>query len=65
MKYVPSGVVLYNARGVHDASTAEPAVSLALASLRGIPDFARAKDAEVRRSGFRAAPADRTVLLVG
>ncbi|MFD3942167.1 hypothetical protein [Streptomyces sp. NPDC058579] len=36
---VPAGVTLCNARGVHDTSTAELAVSLALASLRGTPDF--------------------------
>lgn len=65
VKYVPSSAVLCNARGVHDASTAELAVSLALASLRGIPDFARAQDAEEWRTGFRPALADRTVLLVG
>ncbi|MEV6728471.1 MULTISPECIES: 2-hydroxyacid dehydrogenase [unclassified Streptomyces] len=65
LQYVPSSAVLCNARGVHDASTAELAVSLALASLRGIPDFARAQDAEEWRTGFRPALADRTVLLVG
>ncbi|RPF36802.1 phosphoglycerate dehydrogenase-like enzyme [Streptomyces sp. TLI_185] len=65
VKYVPSGAVLCNARGVHDASTAELAVSLALASLRGIPDFVRAQDAEEWRTSFRPALADRTVLLLG
>src|SRR5262245_53797458 len=42
--YVPEGVALCNARGVHDASTAELAVALMLASLRGVPDFVRAQD---------------------
>ncbi|MFF7048182.1 2-hydroxyacid dehydrogenase [Streptomyces griseorubiginosus] len=65
VKYVPDGAVLCNARGVHDASTAELAVSLALASLRGIPDFVRAQDAEQWRAGFRPALADRTALLLG
>ncbi|MFD9220445.1 2-hydroxyacid dehydrogenase [Streptomyces sp. NPDC060064] len=65
VKYVPSGAVLCNARKVHDASTAELGVSLALASLRGIPDFVRAQDAEEWRTGFRPALADRTVLLMG
>ncbi|MFE2431282.1 2-hydroxyacid dehydrogenase [Streptomyces sp. NPDC059373] len=65
VKYVPTGAVLCNAKGVHDASTAELAVTLALASLRGIPDFVRAQDAEEWRPGFRPALADRTVLLVG
>ncbi|UUN31131.1 2-hydroxyacid dehydrogenase [Streptomyces sp. FIT100] len=65
VKHIPRGVVLCNARGVHDASTAELAVSLVLASLRGIPDFVRAQDAEEWRTGFRPALADRTVLLMG
>jgi phosphoglycerate dehydrogenase-like enzyme len=63
--YVPAGVTLCNARGVHDASTAELAVALILASLRGIPDFVRAQDEQ--RWAFRPHPAlaDRTVLIVG
>jgi phosphoglycerate dehydrogenase-like enzyme len=63
--YLPDGVTLCNARGVHDASTAELAVALTLASLRHIPDFVRAQ--EEGRWAFRAYPslADRTVLIVG
>ncbi|HEY4315127.1 MAG TPA: dihydrofolate reductase, partial [Actinomycetes bacterium] len=37
--HVPEGVTLCNAHGVHDASTAELAVALALAALRGIPGY--------------------------
>ncbi|MFF3764947.1 2-hydroxyacid dehydrogenase [Streptomyces sp. NPDC001922] len=59
------GVQLCNARGVHEASTAELALTLILASLRGIPDFVRGQDAEEWRSGFRPALADRSVLIVG
>ncbi|MGV9855788.1 2-hydroxyacid dehydrogenase [Streptomyces sp. NPDC003442] len=59
------GVRLCNARGVHDASTAELALTLILASLRGIPDFVRGQDAEEWRSGFRPALADKSVLIVG
>ncbi|MCX3061324.1 2-hydroxyacid dehydrogenase [Streptomyces beihaiensis] len=59
------GVRLCNARGVHDASTAELALTLVLASLRGIPDFVRGQDAREWRSGFRPALADKTVLLLG
>ena len=56
---------LCNARGVHDASTAELALTLILASLRGIPDFVRGQDSEEWRSGFRPALADKSVLIVG
>lgn len=52
-------------QGVHDTSTAELAVTLTLASLRGIPDFVRAQGVQEWRGGFRPALADRTFLLVG
>ncbi|MBV2353410.1 2-hydroxyacid dehydrogenase [Streptomyces sp. J2-1] len=59
------GVRLCNARGVHEASTAELALTLTLASLRGLPGFVRAQDAEHWQSGFHPSLADRTVLIVG
>ncbi|MEU6368139.1 2-hydroxyacid dehydrogenase [Streptomyces sp. NPDC046931] len=62
---LPDGVQLCNARGVHDASTAELVLTLILASLRGIPDFVRGQDREEWRSGFRPALADKSVLIVG
>ncbi|MCP9944487.1 2-hydroxyacid dehydrogenase [Streptomyces somaliensis] len=62
---VPPGVVLCNARGVHEASTAELALALVLASLRGIPGFVRGQDREEWRDGFYPALADRSVLIVG
>jgi phosphoglycerate dehydrogenase-like enzyme len=62
---VVPGVTLCNARGVHDASTAELALALTLASLRGIPGFVRAQDRGLWRSGFHPALADRSVLIVG
>lgn len=62
---LPRGARLCNARGVHDASTAELALALILASLRGLPDFVRAQDDGAWRQGFRPALADRTVLIVG
>ncbi|WSE01246.1 2-hydroxyacid dehydrogenase [Streptomyces sp. NBC_01474] len=65
VEHVPRGVALCNARGVHDTSTAELAVTLTLASLRGIPDFVRAQGVQEWRGGFRPALADRTFLLVG
>lgn len=63
--HVPDGVTLCNARGVHDASTAELAVALVLASLRGIPDFAAAQRTGTWSGGLRPALAGRTVLVVG
>ncbi|MFE1554430.1 2-hydroxyacid dehydrogenase [Streptomyces sp. NPDC058734] len=59
------GVRLCNARGVHEASTAELALTLVLASLRGIPGMVRGQDREEWRGGFYDALADRSVLIVG
>lgn len=62
---LPAGVQLCNARGVHETSTAELALTLILASLRGVPEFVRAQQQGVWEGGFRPALADRTVLIVG
>ncbi|MFJ2174854.1 2-hydroxyacid dehydrogenase [Streptomyces sp. NPDC101062] len=62
---LPAGVRLCNAKGVHEASTAELALTLTLASLRGVPGYVRGQDREEWRSGFRPALADRSVLIVG
>ncbi|GHK04580.1 dehydrogenase [Streptomyces sp. Y2F8-2] len=62
---VVPGVRLCNARGVHEASTAELALALILASLRGIPGFVRAQAEERWQSGFHPALADKSVLIVG
>jgi phosphoglycerate dehydrogenase-like enzyme len=62
---LPAGTVLCNARGVHDASTAELALTLTLAALRQVPAFVRAQDAEKWSPGFHEALADKTVLIVG
>ncbi|MFE0803584.1 2-hydroxyacid dehydrogenase [Streptomyces sp. NPDC058812] len=63
--HLPTGVRLCNARGVHEASTAELTLALILASLRGVPDFVRAQDRGEWLGGFRPALADRKVLIVG
>jgi phosphoglycerate dehydrogenase-like enzyme len=63
--FVPEGVTLCNGRGIHDASTAELAVTLVLASLRGVPGYVRAQDAHTWVHGTRPALADSTVLIVG
>ncbi|CAL9536570.1 Formate dehydrogenase, mitochondrial [Streptomyces sp. enrichment culture] len=65
LKDLPDGIRLCNARGVHEASTAELALTLILASLRGVPDFVRAQERGEWLGGFRPALADRTVLIVG
>lgn len=62
---LPPGVALCNAKGVHEASTAELTLALILASLRGIPGFVRGQDAEEWRAGFYPALADKSVLIVG
>ncbi|MCC9156719.1 2-hydroxyacid dehydrogenase [Streptomyces parvulus] len=65
LAHLPPGVRLCNARGVHEASTAELTLTLVLASLRGIPDFVRAQDRGEWLGGFRPALADRKVVIVG
>jgi len=65
LPYLPDGVALCNARGVHDASTAEMALALTLASLRRIPEFVRAQQREEWAFGMYESLADKTVLIVG
>lgn len=65
LPYLPSGVELCNARGVHDASTAELAVALMLASLRQFPRFVRAQDKHSWVPGQFEALADKHVLILG
>jgi len=44
MEYVRDGITLCNGKSIHDDSTAELAVGLIIASLRGFPDFVRNQD---------------------
>ena len=44
LEFLRPGMTLCNARGVHDASTAELAVGLSIAVRRGFYDFVRAQD---------------------
>ena len=62
---LPAGVVLCNGRGIHDTSTAELALALVLASLRGIPEFVRAQDQGRWRPEVRESLADKRVLILG
>jgi len=64
-EHLPAGVTLCNARSVHDASTAELAVALTLAILRGIPEAARAQERGAWEPRTGRSLADRTVLIVG
>jgi phosphoglycerate dehydrogenase-like enzyme len=63
--HVPPGVLLCNGRGIHDTSTAELALTLTLASLRGVPGFVRDQDRHRWSTGWHPALADRRVLIVG
>ncbi|MFF4243516.1 2-hydroxyacid dehydrogenase [Streptomyces sp. NPDC001822] len=58
-------VVLCNARGVHDDSTAEMALTLTLAALRGVPDFVRNQADGRWQEGIRPSLFGATVLIVG
>ncbi|MGH8891678.1 MAG: 2-hydroxyacid dehydrogenase [Acidothermaceae bacterium] len=65
LPYLGDGVLLCNARGVHDASTAELALTLMLASLRRIPEFVRAQERHEWAPANYPALADKNVLIVG
>lgn len=63
---VPETIAVANAAGVYDAPTAELALGLTLASLRGIPEAVRSgDDARWVPLGRRTSLADRRVLIVG
>jgi len=64
-RFVPDGVQLCNGRGIHDTSTAELALVLILASLRGLPEFVRAQERGEWRPERRESLADKRVLIVG
>ncbi len=64
-RFVPEGVQLCNGRGIHDTSTAELALTLILASLRGVPQFVRAQEHGEWRPQLRESLADKRVLIVG
>ncbi len=66
LPYIPDGVTLCNAAGVHDASTAELAVALSLALGRHLDDFARNQvTGSWSRTGFGSSIADKRVTIVG
>ncbi len=63
--HVPDGAVLCNARGVHDASTAEWVVAAILASVRQFQYFSAEQAAGRWSYRFTGCLAGRTVLIVG
>jgi phosphoglycerate dehydrogenase-like enzyme len=63
--FMRDGISLHNAAGVHDASTAELAVGLAIARLRCLDEFAVAQARGAWLHDFTPALADRTVLILG
>lgn len=65
LPHVPAGATLCNAAGVHDASTAELAVALALASGRHLDTFARNQPTGRWDPVFGTALADKRVLILG
>lgn len=63
---VPEEVAIANAKGVHDAATAELGVGLVLASQRGFDEFATAQaKGEWLPRRFRPGLADKRVLVLG
>jgi phosphoglycerate dehydrogenase-like enzyme len=68
LPHLAEGVTLCNARGVHDASTAELAVGLILASYRRLPRAVRNQEKQIWPTSYDELDdslADRTVLILG
>ncbi|MFE3452326.1 2-hydroxyacid dehydrogenase [Nonomuraea sp. NPDC059194] len=63
--HLPHGVTLCNARGVHDAGTAEWAVGAMIAMLRDFPDFVDAQRRGEWAYHHTGVLADARVLIVG
>ena len=61
----PKGVTLCNAAGVHDASTAELAVGLAIAARRGFAEFSQNQSKGIWLHTSNAALTDSKVAIVG
>lgn len=65
LPFLPAGVTLCNAAGVHDASTAELTVGLMIAMQRGLHEYRDRQHRGEWRHEFRPALADSRVLIVG
>ncbi|WP_141930602.1 2-hydroxyacid dehydrogenase [Microbacterium sp. SLBN-146] len=62
---LPPGLPFANAASVHEASTAELALALVLASQRQLPSFVRSQDARAWHPVAADSLADRNVLVLG
>jgi phosphoglycerate dehydrogenase-like enzyme len=62
---LPAGITFHNAAGVHESSTAELAVGLTIAALRGIPAFAANQATGDWAPRRNTSLADRRVLVIG
>lgn len=65
LKIRPEGVTLCNAAGVHDASTAELAVALAIASRRGFARFALQQQAQHWQHERMPSLSDSKIAVIG
>jgi phosphoglycerate dehydrogenase-like enzyme len=65
LPHVRQGVKLCNSTDAHHTSTAEMAVALTLASLRGISHFSREYDWQLRTQQIWQSLADSKVLIIG
>ncbi|WP_214409554.1 2-hydroxyacid dehydrogenase [Sphaerisporangium fuscum] len=65
LPHLPEGAVLCNARGVHEAGTAEWAVGAMIAVLRDFPAFTAAQERGEWAYHHTGVLADSTVLIVG
>ena len=65
IEYMKPGMTLCNARGVHDDSTAELAVGLAIAVRRGLHDFVRAQDRGAWIHERYSSFSDSNIVIIG
>ena len=65
LEFVKPGIQLCNARGVHDASTAERAVGLAISVRRGFQDFIRAQDRQEWTNKRYNSLSDSKIAIIG
>jgi phosphoglycerate dehydrogenase-like enzyme len=63
--YIRDGVMLCNAKGVHNASTAELAVGMAIAMKRGFPEFIRLGDQGIWSHERMGSLNDSTIGIIG